>query len=222
MADQKQQLVTRTQLAELAGVTPAAVSKSTKSGALAPAVVGKRVDASHPAALEYVRKHGGESAVRTLQKKPHVRGPAAAKQKRKAAATPGSGPAGGGEVPENIEAFAEWTIRDVVARFGTDQAFVDYLKAVKEIESIAEKRIKNARERGDLIPREFVRTHLFGALDGFNVRLLNDAPKSLARKLYAAAKAGKPIEDGEEIVRKEIGGQLKAVKAKTAKAIKNA
>lgn len=80
-------------------------------------------------------------------KAPHVRGTAARKQARKEAA--GEDPIL--EVPENIAAFLDMSLRDLITRFGTDERFVDWLNATQKIEIIEEKRIKNAEKKGELV-----------------------------------------------------------------------
>lgn len=221
----KKKLIGRKAFADLAGVSPGAITLATKPGkALAPAVDGKFIDSAHPAAVAYVEARAPKVITPTKpgpkpKPEPYVRGTAAQRQRKLAApvdATPAA------ELPENIQAFADWTLREVVAQYGTAPAFADWLKATKEIESIAAARLKNAAAAGELIPRELVRTHLFGALEAVNMRLLNDSPKTLARQLYAAAKSGQSLEEAEEIIRKAIGAQLRNVKQSAARLLKSA
>lgn len=207
MSAKGQQLVTKAAFGRQAGVSSAAVSKATAAGGpLAPAVVGARIDKAHPAATAYLERHA----------KKEKRPPKAKPKARSAAAIPAD------VVPEDIEALADFTLRDLITRFGTDTAFLDWLKAVKAIEDIAEKRLKNAEAAGRLIPRELVRTHIFGAIEATHTRLLSDAPKTLARKIYAAAKSDQPVEEAEAMIRKAIGAQLQGVKAKATRALRNA
>src|SRR5690606_8499244 len=64
-------------------------------------------------------------------------------------------------------------------RFGLESAFKDWLDALKKIEEIREKRLKNEALEGNLIERELVKTHVFGAIESGNRRLLSDTPKTI-------------------------------------------
>ena len=74
---------------------------------------------------------------------------------------------------------------------------------------IREKELRNWEVEGKLIPRDGVRTHVFGAVEGANRRLLRDAPKTIARRLYAMAKSGASVEEAEQVVREIVGSQLR-------------
>lgn len=229
-------LVTKSQFSERADVSGAAISKACAvGGTLAAAVVGKRIDASHPAAITYLTKHGGEQFVPdpgSVQAPPaipapvvdarvgatHVRGPKAAKEQRKQEA----GNNVPDDLPSNIEAFLDMTLRTIVTKFGTDVRFTDWLKSTKTIEEIRGKRFQNAELMGDLIPRDYVQAHVFGLFEELNVRLLNDAPPTITSASLEAVKAGKNKEEVEAEVRDIISKQLQNAKAKLVKVVRNA
>lgn len=123
---------------------------------------------------------------------------------------------------DDIEGYAHLTIDEVVRCFGRKPAFRFWLDARKKIADIREKELKNDETTGRLIEREFVRVHVFGAIEAGNRRLLGDTPKTLARRLYALAKSGAPVEEAEKVVRELLSSQLKVVKAATTKALRNA
>lgn len=292
-------LVSRTEFARIAGVAPASVTKACKSRLL-PACDGKRIDAAHPAAVEYVENRAraqtppaapgldplyedaiaacseagrwSANAVSTLlnvgsargkrifqqltaaglvpergaapaessppvaTKKPHVRGTAAAKQKRKqgmggdslqhyAQAAELEEHADSGElleVPEDIQAFADMTLRELIEKFGTDTRFVDWLKATQAIEAINEKRLKNATTRGELVNRQLVRVGIIEPLDAAHIKLLTDGAKTIARRSTAMHDAGRELEEIEKFVADQISSFIRPVKAKVARALKNA
>jgi hypothetical protein len=141
------------------------------------------------------------------------------KARRETAPLPPQPPGAGS--PEDLEQLAE-AIRPLVARFGTERGFRDWLLGLKDIEVIDGKRLDNARERGAVYPRDFVRTHILGLINGGNLRLLGDMPKTLCRELYALARTGRPLEEAERLTRKLIGKQLQNVRSGVDKAIKNA
>ena len=123
-------------------------------------------------------------------------------------------------VVDDVAEIADLTLREIGRRFGTKTAFRDWLLALKQIEDIREKRLRNEQSEGSLIPREPVRAYVFGAIDAANRRLLSDAPKTIARRVYAFAKSGVPIEQAEETVREIIGSQLRSVKTQAAKVLR--
>lgn len=288
-------LVTRTEFARMAGVAPASITKACKSRLL-PATDGKRIDAAHPAAAEYIEnrdrattppaapgldplyeealaacteagnwtaKHlrrefgvGSDRANRIVgqlraaglvpdpeavpvasPKKPHVRGTAAARDKRKRtpppealaayaqAAEADEKPHHGEyvyEVPEDIQAFADMTLRELIERFGTDTRFVDWLKATQAIEAINEKRLKNAQTRGELVNRQLVRVGIIEPLDSAHIKLLTDGAKTIARRSTAMHDAGRELEEIEKFVADQISSFIRPVKSKVARALKNA
>ena len=226
--------VSQAELARLARVSEMAISKAVRAQ-LKPAVSGRRVDLDHPATVKYLAgKAGRPPRTSKATPQPNTR-PGAPSSANRA-----KGPGKDGAPPpdpnaedtksvrvvsyvlENVDALGELTIREVVKRFGTAQGFRDWLQALKQIEDTREKRLRNEETAGRLISRELVETHVFGAIDATNRRLLSDLPKTIARRLSSLAKGGSSTEDAEHIVRELISSQLKPVKTQAAKALRNA
>lgn len=271
--------ISRAEFARLAGVTGAAVTKAC-AGPLKCAVVGKRIDASHPVAVEYLaskkrasqpppatgldnlyedavaacteanrftasfiqrklkvgynrscnlldtmRVAGiapGEPVVRppaTPKQEPHMRGVKAARESKKREAPQDQVEH---EVPENIEAFADMTLRELIGKFGTDLRFVDWLKASSSIETIHEKRLKNAETQGRLVSRDLVKQGVIEPINGVHTRILTDAKKSIVTEVAAMAKAGEPVSEMEAAVAEVLSSIIKPVKSRIAKALRNA
>ena len=125
------------------------------------------------------------------------------------------------DMPEDIQAFADMTLRDVVEKFGTDVRFLDYLKAVKEIENINEKRLKNAETQGKLVSRELVKLGVIGPIDAAHIKLLTDGSKTIARRVTAMHDAGRPLGDVEKFIIDQITSFIRPVKSKIQRALKN-
>lgn len=159
-----------------------------------------------------------EAAVEKL-KKPHVRGPAAAKETKKREAFSEEGIL---EIPEDIQTFGHMTLFDLIEKFGTDGRFVDWLSATQKIEAINEKRLKNASTEGELVSRKLVRTGIIEPIDACHIKLLTDGAKTIARRSTAMAAAGRPVEDVEKFVAEQITSFIRPVKSKVARALKNA
>jgi hypothetical protein len=113
-------------------------------------------------------------------------------------------------------------LRPIVNRFGTRRGLKDWLDALNKLEEIRKKRLDNEETEGRLISRELVKTHVFGAIEGSNRRLLGDFPKTITRLLYASANAKESIEVAEEKVRSAVTQILKPVKATATRVIESA
>lgn len=235
------QLISRAAYSRLAGISDAAVSKLCK-GRLAPACVGKRIDVDHPAARAHLAEKGKSApapmgsppagAVRSKPPPPLRPRPdksAAEKAPKPTTRRPPEPKVAPPEdeplqqvTKEDIERYAHLSLTALTKRFGTATAFRDWLTAHKAIEDIREKRLKNDEAEGRLIPREPVKVHIFGAIDAVLVRLLRDAPKTIARRLYALAKSEAPVEQAEATTREILSSLLKPVKANAARVLRNA
>lgn len=125
-------------------------------------------------------------------------------------------------VPEDIQAFADMTLRELVEKFGTDIRFLDWLKATKSIEDINEKRLKNAETKGELVSRQLVRHGILDPIESAHVKLLTDGSKTIARRATAMHGSGRDMEDIEKFVAEQITSFLRPMKAKIARTLKNA
>jgi hypothetical protein len=126
------------------------------------------------------------------------------------------------EIPEHLGKLADWTIRDVIHRFGTEGAFIDWLKATKEIEIIEEKRLKNAQQRGEVISRQVVKNGMVDTLDGAFKRMLTDGSKTIATRCDTLSKTGITVQELEDVVSKVLTTFIKPTKSKIARVLRNA
>ena len=125
------------------------------------------------------------------------------------------------KVPEDIEKFVDMTLREIIERYGSDIAFLDWLKATKEIENINEKRLKNAQTRGELVSRRLVKIGVVDPINAVHIKLLTDGSKTIARRVTAMHEAGRPLEDIEKFVAGQITSFIRPVKSKVARALRN-
>ena len=198
----------------MAGVSPAAVTFAA-SKSLAAAVVGGRIDASHPDAIAYVQKHNPGQRVPTVETVP--RGHAARNAAKK---TSGGGNPNPSAIPENIQEMADLTLREVTDRYGTDIALCDYLKAVKQIEDIAEKRMKTAALRGELVSRHAVEIGMVSPVSLAFKKLLSDGARTIARRMSAMVQGGSTVEECEAYVSDQIGAHIRPAKATMTRTLK--
>ena len=206
-------LLKKSDFAEKAGVSRPAVTKACGK-VLKPAIVGNKIDIDHPAAIAYVKLHRkGKTSKKPIKKKTAKKKPI---KKKKLAAKKKPGPEPEPQhvyaEDEAVEAYLDMTLRDILTKFGTAAQFKSYLDACKIIEAIRAGRIKNAELEGDLISRDLVKIHIFGAWENSNLRLLQDMPRTVTKRLQALFKSGGTLEDGEEMTRGLVSSQLKGIK----------
>lgn len=226
-------LISRALFARQCGVSKPAITNACKKQ-LAAACVGNLIDVDHEAARAYMAAKN----VRLGEMLGPARAPTApAKAGRAAAAKPtrirkGHTPARPSPpavrrspvAPDGQSSSPDGSDDDIAQlaaqlkplldhRFGTHTMLKEWLESLKNIEAIREKRLKNAATEGDLISRDLVKTHVFGAFESTFKRLLADSPKTITSKIFNLARAGGSAEEGERIMRDELGSQLKPLKA---------
>ncbi len=214
--------VSRSQLARMAGVSAAAVTMACNK-TLQGAVFGRKVDIEHPDVVEWLKvdRSAGNKAPRKkkdvvpVEKK---RGQAAFQQKKRDQSLQNISDMSG----MDVDMFGNMTINQILSQFGTETAFGEWVKMTKVLEEIREKRIKNAKTQGELISREYVRTHMFGLIEIVNTRLLNDAPVSLAARVSQLVRAGEDDKSVEDFIRSEISTHIGALKSRMTTAVKHA
>lgn len=118
------------------------------------------------------------------------------------------------EVPEDIEGLADMTIREAVEKFGTGYRMLDWLRALKEIEAVNEKRIKNAQSMGRLIARRLVEVGVIDPFNSAHVRLMTDGAKAVTAAVLAKHQAGVSEQEIEAYVSDVIGSFIRPVKSK--------
>ena len=200
----------RSQLAKLVGVSPAAISKLVKAR-LKMAFDGKKIDTHHPDAMAYIRSKNVQEVqpIVTLF------------QPGKKINNPPPPPAFGADDPmpgtdwmpgPEIAGIADISLSELSRRFGTAQNLKIWLEARKKIVDIEEKEIKNAKSKGELIPRNFMEHHVIAPFEGVFVKLLTDATQSITRELYTQFKGGATIEEAEVTVEDSISTHILAAK----------
>ena len=214
-------LIKKTEFAEEAGVSRAAVTKAC-AGLLAAAVVGKLIDIDHPDAVAYIRSKQVKKTPPTA-KKPRKATAAPKPRKAKTVAAP-EPPAEESHFSEDddIKDVLHLTLAEIVQRHGTSSQFRVWVDAKKAIVDVQTRVVKLAALQKTLIPRELVENHIFGAIETGNLRLLRDTSKAATRKLFTLAKAGGSLDEGELLVRKLISDQLKNVAPTFKRILKNA
>lgn len=224
-------LVSRAELARLAGVSKPAITKACKTF-LADACDGDRVRLDHPTVVAWLKAKGrsvpndGAPPEPVVSPKPEPPAPTPSKKGKESPPAPpteGRLSAGLHDRKATADAVKSYMaiVRPLLKRFGTKRNFRDWLLSLKDMEIIREKMLANEETEGRLISRELVRTHVMGAIETANRRLLSDAVKTITRTVYSAAKSGVPVEETEKMVRETISSQLEPVKRAAIKQLRD-
>jgi hypothetical protein len=237
--------ISKADAARAKGVTKGAVSLAVRPGGPLHAALldTGRIDSAHPAYRKWLgpaRAPADRAPTATAKAaRPAPTAPtssakaATAKADKPPARRPGPVPK---EVPapapEQMPAIPRATTRELahirgvlkplVDRFGTYRVLKDWLEALKSIEIILEKHLGNEEAQGRLIDRELVRAHVFGALNAMARKLLQDSPKTIARRLAGHFNAKGTLEEAERMVRENLSSQIAPVKAKAARTLRDA
>jgi len=206
------QLILKSEFAALAGVSPGHVTRLCK-GRLSEAIEDRKINLTHPAVASYLAERNTSAAAPT-PKRP---------QGRRAKANLGdidNDPLQ--RVPENIRAFADMSLRELAAMFGTDHGFIEWLNGLKRIEDIHEKRIKNAKAEGELVARDLIAEGVIGPIEQAHRKMLTDGAKNISRRVAAMAKAGSTESECEKYVHDQIGSFIRPVKTQMQRALDNA
>lgn len=123
------------------------------------------------------------------------------------------------EAPDDVDALGDLTLRELIDKFGTEYRFLDWLKSLKEIEAVNEKRIKNAQSRKQLVSRALVETAVLDPIDGVFVKLLTDAVTTISSRAVAIVKADGTDSEVRAMVEDQLGSFIRPVKDRMRRAI---
>lgn len=223
-----QRLVTKAEMSRLAGVSRAGVTKACRNSLL-PALVGKLIDIDHELSIAYIKKGATQRPYKPLYKKKAAEAgktqKPASKAKPKKTKKQDPKPKEDGEPShytkdDAIAKYLDWTLRELVDNFGTDEQFCRWLSARKTIEDIRLKEVQTDEKLNSVISRDLVRTHLFGAIENININLLTDASGTIAERGHSLVKTGGTVGDLEKLIKVIMSKQLKGLKSTAQRALK--
>lgn len=223
-------LVSKAELARIVNLSKAAITKAARND-FPKGMLAGRVNLNHHDVIYYANKHdvdlSNHKAPPPVKPKkappPLIKGiNSLTSTKKHYAQAALADPVVDNEIPEEITAFTDMTLRELIYRFGTDMAFVDWLKATKAIEDINEKRLKNAVARGELVNRQVIKVGVFDPINETFGKLLTDCSKTLAVRVRAMIASGQSTGDCEKFISDQIGSFIRPAKAKIVRALKNA
>jgi phage terminase Nu1 subunit (DNA packaging protein) len=180
--------ITKTDLARLAGVSQAAVSKAVRQGKV-PVLPDGSIDADAPECIAYI-------SARDDRKKPTQE-----KTKKKK--------------PARVETKSPPTMPNVFDP--NDEIGIAARKLAMELQRLSEQTqnmmLKNAQLEGKLVSRDVFETRIWNPTETFLARLLSDGVKTIVAKIMPMARNGETRQNCEIAVRKEISSLVKSFKA---------
>lgn len=123
-------------------------------------------------------------------------------------------------LPDDVKAYADYTVRQVVEKFGGGVQFLHWLNAMQKIQGIEEKQLKNAQTRRELIRRDLVHAAVIDPFNSVLLRLLQDGSKTIAAGLKAKVEAGATLPELELFVTDQIGSYVRPVKDKVMRGLR--
>jgi hypothetical protein len=190
------------------GITPQAASSLCK-GRLKSAFKNKKIDTTHPDVIAYIRSKDGQQTQPNLQPLKKINNPPPPPQNQ--IVDDQLPPTDWMPGPE-IAGIAQLSLADLSRRFGTAQNLKIWLEARKKIVDIEEKEIKNAKTKGELIPRLFMEQHVIAPFEGVFIKLLTDATQTVTRELFTQFQGGATIEEAEVTVEDSMSTHILAAK----------
>lgn len=185
------------ELARRAGRNRSQITRAAQGDLAAAKLPGGRLDAAHPSVVAWARARGIDPAALLDS------GVGAARQRRESPPASATAPTDDG--PADASELMNLTLRQITDRYGSAQGFIDWLEARKLIADTARTESRNERDDGRLIPRELVRTVLFGYLEQLHKRLLGEAAPTVARRVRGA---GLTSEQSVALVRDTLSAEL--------------
>ena len=218
-------LSTQLNLARIAGVNKQLVQYQCSKGDLREAMVGptakRKPDINHPAVHAWLESHGVDPA-----SVPEIAAAAARDGDRMGdpAALPTAGAQRRDRVihgPRDIEEILDWTFRRITDEFQSLEGFANWMTLRRQAADTKRLELANSEKSGRLIDREYVATHVFGALDATQRRMITDAARTLTHRTYAMAAAGKPVEEALRANQEILSSHLKPLKATAARQLRD-
>jgi hypothetical protein len=199
------------------GVSKQAIGKACKpGGALFNTLYdGRRIDALHEDAIKYAHDRDQKKAVakRMKPKKQPVNTVNTGTDDEYAIDDWETGRRDLGEVQD-------MSLRWIVMRYGTQNRFLLWVRALHELEKVRERRIKNDEREKLLVSRKLILKGIIDPIQTFIVRILTDGAKTMGMRAHSMAIGGKTVDEVCEYMQKTIGSYASRVKDDIASAVR--
>jgi len=123
-------------------------------------------------------------------------------------------------VPEDLRAFAHYTLQQLCDRFGNELGLLDWLKSLKLLEDVVTAQLKNAATAGDLVSVELIQLGVIDPINKTYRSLLTDGAKTIAQSVNSMTKSKATLVECELEVVQQMTSLIQSAKNKMTKAIK--
>ena len=180
--------ITKTDLARLAGVSQAAISKAVRHGKI-PVLTDGSIDADAPECVSYISAKSGR------KKQPY--------KKNK------------NLKPTSVSEDVTHQVHNIFDP--DDEIGIAARKLAMELQRLSEQTqnmmLKNAQLEGKLVSRDVFESRIWNPTETFLSRLLSDGVKTIVAKIMPMARNGESRQNCEIAVRKELSSLVKSFKA---------
>ena len=123
-------------------------------------------------------------------------------------------------IPADIWKVSEMTFGEVVAMFGSDGRFIDWVRGAKLLEDLETARLKNAITKGQLVAKNAIKQGILNPIETVHKQILTDGSKSIATRVRAKALSGSDDLELETFVRELLEKYFKPMKQRMVEAMK--
>ncbi len=234
-----QRTITRGELARRVSCSRTLVYKlAKKGGRLENALVGDKVDLNHPDAAHFcaqydyqepdgaliaaaARESGYKRAQQQQRTPPHkATPPPTFTQEQIAPLLEAFAPDDKADEDRTANEYLDMTVRELIARYGTQSQFKDLAAAVKNLIQMRGYEEEQARKRGEYIHRAHAEK-LVAMIDGMQKALLTDAVSNMANKAMVQARADADKTDVERAMRDTISRVIKLSKTQIVRSLRD-
>jgi len=99
----------------------------------------------------------------------------------------------------------DMSLKWIVMRFGTQNRFLLWVRALHELEKVRERRIKNDESEKILVSTKLVLKGVIEPIKTFFIRLLTDGAKTMGMRAHAMSVGGKSVEEVCDYMQKTVG-----------------
>ena len=192
-------------------------------GVLAAAMRGNRIDIGHPDAVAYREKRLAKLKAATGAPPPdHAPPPQPPPPPAPGQSATMDVPGDLTAAPDDLGELVDWPLGRLLDTYGSAIRFYDWLRALKEIEAVNEKRIKNATQEGKLISRELVKSAILSRIEGVFIKLLTDGATTISARAFAMCKAGEDEREIKKMVEDQLSSFIRPAKQKMREALGDA
>lgn len=224
-----QRLISRAELSKRVRVNRSFVYKEcNEGGALYAAMVGQKVNLEHPAAYAFCHKYDYQepdqvevALAATKEQKEKEKQKRIAQQRAEVAPRMDTLPPDAKDNDDHdAEEWLNMPLREIIARFGTQAQFKEYVAAAKNLVHMRGQEEDQARKRKEYIHRVHAE-RLVVMVDGMTKSLLSDAATNIATTVEAQVKAGAEKTEIERTLRETISRTIKGSKAQLERSLRS-